>query len=447
MQVTNPATEDVQTIDDTPLDQLPDIVARARAAQPAWGDQSVADRAKVLGKLANLIESNADSIANYITQDMGKPIKISRQEANVAISNLKFACDHAAEWLAADEVEGGYVQYDPLGVVAVISPWNGPFVVPIIAITPALLAGNAVVFKPSENALRSGIEVGKLFHALDGLPKDLVQTVIGGKDHGRQLVAQDVNMVSFTGSGVAGKDIMKRCSDKLARVLLELGGLDAAIVLKDADIQATAQSLVRNNCANTGQICCAVKRIYVEQEVYDDLVKACAAESEKVSYGDPHEDHDMGPLVAKFQLDKVESTVEDARAKGAQVLTGGQRADRPGYFYPSTVITKVNHDMKIMNDEPFGPLLPICPVENWEEAVRLANDTRYGLTGSVWTRDQELGKKIMSRLEVGVAALNSHGVGPIGTPFGGAKESGIGRIKTKEGMRAFTNVKMMRVGG
>ncbi len=445
MKVTNPATEEDHIIEETPIHQISNMVGRARQVQIAWSDRSLRERVGALAKLPELVEANLDQLASCVTQDMGKPVKHSRNEVANAAAQVKFFCQKAEDWLAPEEATMGFVEYDPLGVVAVISPWNGPFIVPVLAITPALLAGNGVVFKPSENSLRTGREVGNLFDSLDDVPRGLVQTVIGGKDHGRELVGQDVDMVSFTGSGRAGKDIMKKCSDKLCRVLLELGGLDAAIVLNDADISLAARKIVRNNCNNTGQICCAVKRVYVEKDIYEDFVKAAVAESQQITYGDPAQDVDMGPLVAKFQLDKVQETVNDAREQGAKFLTGGQRAPSKGYFFPSTIVTNVNHEMKIMTEEPFGPLLPIFPVDSWEEAVRLANNTRYGLTGSVWTRNENLGRKIMRKLEVGVAALNTHGIGPVGTPFGGAKESGIGRIKTKEGMRANTNVKMVRV--
>ncbi len=445
MRIINPATEEEKLIEETPLSDLPAIVDRARRVQGDWGDRSVPERVRVIARLAELLETQRELLADCITEDLGKPTKLSLLEIDYTLTHLKLFCQHAESWLAPKEVEGGFVQYDPLGVVAVISPWNGPLIVPIIAIVPALLAGNAVVFKPSENTLRTGIELGKLLEALDDIPSGLVQTVVGGKEHGRDLVAQNVDMVSFTGSGQAGKDIMEKCSKNLARVLLELGGLDAAIVLKDADIPAAAQKLVRNNCANTGQICCAVKRVYVEKDAYEEFVKAAVEESKQVTYGDPTGEVDMGPLVAKFQLDKVQATVDDAREAGAKFHTGGEQPTGTGYFFPSTIVTNVNHDMKIMTDEPFGPLLPIYPIENWEEAVQLANDTRYGLTGSVWTSDEKVGEKVMGKLEVGVASLNAHGVGPIGTPFGGAKESGIGRVKSKEGMRAYTNIKMMRL--
>ena len=445
MKVVNPATEAEQIIEETPVQDIPGLVARARETQLTWSDRTVRQRADALAELCERIKARTEEIASCITDDVGKPIKVSRMEVVKTAEQLKIFCQEAPEWLAPEEAEEGFVQYDPLGVVAIISPWNGPFIVPVLAIAPALLAGNAVVFKPSEYALRTGQLVGDLFGNLDDVPSGLVQTVVGGKDHGRELLKQDIDMVAFTGSGNAGKEIMKQCSNRLCRVLLELGGLDAAIVLKDADVSSAARVLVRNNCHWSGQVCCAVKRVYVEKDVHDDFVQAAVDESRKITYGDPAEDVDMGPLVAEFQLDKVLSTVDDARKKGARFLTGGERAPLKGYFFPSTIVTNVNHEMKIMREEPFGPLLPIFPVETWEEAVRLANDTRYGLTGSVWTQDEELGRKILGKLEVGVAGLNVHGVGPMGTPFGGAKESGIGRIKTKEGMRAHTNVKMVRL--
>lgn len=445
MQAINPATEEVKDVRETPLQSISGMVEKAKKAQILWGEKSLEERIRVFEKLCSLMEREKDSLTKTITEDMGKPLDKSEAEVERIIEEMRFFCRKAMEWLAPEQVEGGHVEFDPLGVVAVISPWNYPLLVPFSAITPALLAGNAVVFKPSEYTLLTGIAIGKLFSQLESFPENVFQTIVGGKEHGKELVKQDIAMVSFTGSTRAGKDIMKNSSEKLHKVLLELGGLDAAIVLKDADIPFTAKKIIEKNCQNTGQVCCSIKRVYVEKEVYDDFVKAAKEESKKVSFGDPEKNPDMGPLVAKFQLDKVEDTLEDAKQKGVKVLSGGKRPEGKGYYFPSTILTNVNHDMKIMKEEPFGPLLPILPVDSWEEAVALANNTRYGLAGSVWTKNKELGKKIAKRLEVGVAGINAHGSGPVGTPWGGAKESGMGRMETREGMREFTNIKLVQV--
>ncbi|MEM8668484.1 MAG: aldehyde dehydrogenase family protein [Planctomycetota bacterium] len=441
MQVVNPANEEVAEIRDTPIDQIGEHVRRAREAQSHWSQVSLQDRVDCLTNLKQIVLDRASELARNVTLDMGKPIKKSELELRFMLMQFAYFCEHATDWLQPEPTPSGYVQFDPLGVVGVISPWNVPLIAPILAITPALLAGNGVVFKPSEYTLRTGIEIGDCFEALPGLPAGLVQVVVGGKDHGRAVVESDVDMISFTGSGKVGKEIMRVSSERVRPIILELGGLDAAIVLKDADLNTTAKELVRNNCHNTGQICCSVKRVYVERDVYDEFVEIATEESQRVTFGNPMEDVDMGPLVAEFQLAKVEQTVQDARAKGANVLTGGERPQGSGYFYPSTIVTSVADNMQILNDEPFGPLLPIVPVDDWQEGVRLANATKYGLTGSVWTNDVELAKEVMGRMEVGVASLNSHGVGPAGTPFGGAKESGLGRIKNKDGIRAYTNIK------
>jgi acyl-CoA reductase-like NAD-dependent aldehyde dehydrogenase len=276
-------------------------------------------------------------------------------------------------------------------------------------------------------------------------PEGLVQLVVGGKSHGQAIVQSEVAMIALVGSTAAGKDIMKTCAADLKRVSLELGGLDSAIVLKDADIRSTAQKIVRINCTNSGQMCCSIKRVYVERQVYSKFVQEAVAESQKIRVGNPLDDVDMGPLAGPFQLQKVEAAVADAVQKGAQVLTGGRRLERRGFFFPPTIITGVTGDMELMNSEPFGPVLPIVPVDDWAEAVRLTNSTRYGLTGSIWTKDSSLARTIASQLDVGVVGLNAHGVPPLGAPWGGAMESGIGRTRSKEGLREFCNVKFVRI--
>lgn len=445
MRLVNPATEETSEIEETPIQQIPSMVTASRMAQPEWAALSLQERADRLLQAVSEILKRAEDVAQCITLDMGKPIKKSQGEVHFAVSQVKFLCEHGVNWLAPEEAPSGYIQFDPLGVVGVISPWNVPVISSLFAMAPALLAGNGVVVKPSEYTLRTGIAIGEVFASIPSIPDGLVQVVVGGKSHGRALVESDVDMISFTGSAGVGKEIMRASAERVRPIILELGGLDAAIVLKDADLESTARELVRNNCHNTGQICCSVKRVFVERDVYKEFVELAAAESRRVTFGSPMEDVDMGPLVADFQRKKVEDVVRDAREKGATILTGGQSPEGPGYFYPSTVAINVTDDMKVLREEPFGPLLPIVPVENWQEGVQRANATRYGLTGSVWTNDIDLAKQVLGKLEVGVAQLNSHGVGPPGTPFGGAKESGLGRIKHQEGVRAYANTKMVKV--
>jgi acyl-CoA reductase-like NAD-dependent aldehyde dehydrogenase len=446
MLKTNPVTEKTSCVDETALPEIAEMVRQAQQVQPPWGAQDPDQRITVIRQLADLIEQHQETIAETITNDMGKVISLSRGEVATTIGFIRYYCDHANEWLAAEPCPGGIVRFDPLGVVAVICPWNAPLALALRPMTTALLAGNAVIVKPSEHSPQTGLTVDWLFRQLrdHGLPENIVQSVVGGKEHGKQLVEQDVALVAFTGSTLAGKDIAASSAEKLHRVLLELGGLDAAIVLKDTNVANTAREIVVKNSALTGQVCNSIKRVYVEKEVYAQFVEAAVAESEQIRYGDPHSDVDMGPLVAEFQVEKVAQIVEDARDKGAQVLTGGKRPEIKGYFYPSTILVDVTCQMRVMREEPFGPVLPIVAIDSWQEAVELSNDTSYGLTGSVWTENTELAQKIAKQLNVGVVGINVHGGGAIGAPWGGTKESGIGRINTKEGFRQFTNTKLVR---
>ena len=445
MEVVNPATETTHSVQETALSELPEIVRKAKMAQKEWAKHSISERASIIQALGPLMNDSLEMLAQSITNDMGKPIAKARAEVEGVIRTINFYCSQAADWLASEKSDLGEVVFDPLGVVAVISPWNFPIHVPSSGIFPALLAGNAVVFKPSEYTLETGKGIAALFRELPGLPENIFQIVVGGKEHGKALVEQAVDMVHFTGSTAAGKHIMQSCAAGLKRVLLELGGMDAAIVLKDADVKRAAQKIVGFNCNNTGQVCCSIKRVYVEEEIYDEFVRAATAVSSGITFGDPNTNVDMGPLVAGFQRDKVASIVKDAKNKGAKIHTGGELPTGKGYFYPSTIITDVSKEMRLLNEEPFGPVLPIMKVSSWQEAVEEANSSMYGLTGSVWSNDLELGKKVAALLEVGTASVNKHGPGPLGTPFGGAKQSGIGRVKTKEAMRDFCNTKFIQV--
>jgi acyl-CoA reductase-like NAD-dependent aldehyde dehydrogenase len=449
MQVINPATEEISEISETPLTAIPQQLARAQEAQQLWRTLSTAERAAVLLPLAHSIEASKAEFARLIAEDMGKPLAAGLGELRRVTTGIEYLCEKAPEWLAPEITdagrEAGYIEYAPLGVIGVITPWNGPVWLSVVGLIPALLSGNAALYKPSENSLRTGIALTQHFQRLRGLPEGLVQLIVGGKSHGRAIVESDVAMIALVGSTAAGKDIMKTCAAGLKRVSLELGGLDSAIVLMDVDIQSTAKKIVRIHCTNSGQVCCSIKRVYVERGIYSQFLQEAVAEAQRIRVGNPLDEVDMGPLAGAFQLQKVEAAVADAVQKGAQVLTGGKRMERKGFFYPPTIVADVTGDMLLLNSEPFGPVLPIMPVDDWAEAVRLTNATRYGLTGSIWTKDAGLARTIASQLDVGVVGFNAHGVPPLGAPWGGAKESGIGRTRSKEGLREFCNVKFVRM--
>jgi succinate-semialdehyde dehydrogenase/glutarate-semialdehyde dehydrogenase len=404
-------------------------------------------------KLIPLIEQKKDEIAQTITKEMGKPISMSVNEPLETISKINFYSKNIKEFLKEevvfeDEDEKDILVYEPLGVVAIITPWNFPIATVFAPLIPALLCGNTIVLKPSEQTLIVSKKIKDLFSELEksGFPKHVFNLILGGKETGKQLVQQDVDMVTFTGSTRAGKEIMKDSADKIHKLLLEMGGKDPAIVCSDADIDYAAKSIIRNACKNTGQVCCAIERVYVESDVYDEFVKKAAEEAKTIKVGNPEKpETEMGPFVAKFQEDICIDHVNDAKQKGAKVNYGGNKINNKGYFFEPTIITDVNPNMKVMTDETFGPVVPIMKVNSLEEAIRYSNDSVYGLAGSAWTKNIEKGNKIARQLQVGVAGVNAHGGGAQGSAWGGAKLSGLGRLGTKEGTHEFTNVKTLRI--
>jgi acyl-CoA reductase-like NAD-dependent aldehyde dehydrogenase len=414
-----------------------ELFARALGSYPVWREKSVAERASLLAKGLVQLQAKKGEIAVFIAEEMGKPIKHALLELERCEEEWSYMLSHAESFLAPERVEGAEIHFAPLGVVAVISPWNFPLLLPLRGIIPALLAGNSVVFKPSELSPRVGIAIGELFESEVPL-----LVAVGDKAVGARLVSLPVRAIAFTGSTSVGKSIAAHAAQSLKRVILELGGLDAAIVCCDADIEHAAREIVKANARNTGQVCNAVKRVLVHADVYDEFVRIARTAAQTLVYGDPlDEKTDVGPLVSKTQHDRVKEFLEDAQSRGAKVFSVDVSSQ--GYLFPQRILTDVPLEARLLREEPFGPLLPIIPFTTDEEAIRIANGTPYGLTASVWSKDATRARTIATQLEVGLVRHNTHAAMHSGIPWGGCKESGVGRMKTKEGLREFTDVRVV----
>jgi acyl-CoA reductase-like NAD-dependent aldehyde dehydrogenase len=330
------------------------------------------------------------------------------------------------------------IVYQPLGVVGLITPWNGPVVLAVNPLVQALLAGNAVVHKPSEVTPFSALVVKRIFDEA-GFPPDLYQVLQGDGSTGAALIEAGVDKVSFTGSVATGRKVAEACGRLLIPCTLELGGKDAMVVCADADLERASAGAVIGSCMNTGQYCCGTERIYVVEPIYDAFVAKVVEQAKQLRQAESGE-FDVGAVFWDRQLDIIESHVEDARAKGAQVLVGGRRnPNLRGLYYEPTVVVDVTHDMDLMRKETFGPVISIMKVKDEEEAIRLANDSEYGLTGNVWTTDTEKGFRLAARIETGGVCVNDMALtyGIPEAPFGGRKASGIGQVNGEVGLRGY----------
>ena len=328
--------------------------------------------------------------------------------------------------------------YRPLGVVGIITPWNGPFVLGMNPTVQALIAGNSVVLKPSEVTPYSGALIGEIFEEA-GLPKGVLQVLLGDGETGAALLEADIDKISFTGSVATGRKVGEACGRRLIPCTLELGGKDPFLVCSDADLERAAAGAVYGACVNTGQVCMAAERFYVVDSVADEFTRLVKEKTEALRQTDVGES-DVGAIFHEPQLKIIERHIEDAKAKGAKVLCGGRRnPNLKGLYYEPTVLVDVTQDMAVIREETFGPILPIVRVADEEEALRLANDTTYGLTASVWTRDENKGLAYARRLSAGSVSINDSGLtyGALEAPFGGIKDSGVGRVNGEEGLRGF----------
>jgi len=421
---------------------LPEMVARARTAQAEWAKTPVASRAAALAKLKRKVLARAEEIADLLHRECGKPIEEG------ALAEVLPNADLIDYWTASIEelLEGttveldalaypgklGRIVHDPRGVVALITPWNYPVAIPLRTLVPALLAGNAVLFKPSEVAARSGALVASLFAGI--LPEGVLQLVQGGGDVGAALVAADVDLVVFTGSVATGRRIAVACAERLIPCSLELGGKDAAIVLKDCNLERTARGLVWGAFTNAGQNCASIERVYVEASIADKLIPRVVALTKELRPG-----IDTAVITTARQCDLVRGHLAAALASGAELLAGG--APEEGKLaFPPTVLKLIDEDTPLMRDETFGPILPIVVVPSEDEAIRRANATRFGLTTSVWTRRIHHAHEIAARLKSGVVTINNHGFTAAlpAAPWTGTGESGQGVTNSPHALAELT---------
>jgi acyl-CoA reductase-like NAD-dependent aldehyde dehydrogenase len=417
----------------------------ARAAQPAWAERSIPDRARILRNFKQRVAERRDELAQTLTSEMGKPLRQARNEIDALPARIDFFLEHAEGVLAPETVLASpadelveQITHEPLGVIANVSAWNYPYFVGTNVFVPALLAGNCVLYKPSEHATLTGLAIGEMMRDA-GVPAEAFSVVVGAGTVGATLVEQPVDAVFFTGSYATGAKIAAACAPRMLKVQLELGGKDPAYVCEDADVPTAAESLADGAMYNAGQSCCSVERIYVHEKVHDAFVEAFVATVKGYKTGDPMDDATyLGPLARAPQLAVLERQVADAVAKGAHLLVGGKRVDRPGNWFEATVLVEVDHSMTLMREETFGPMIGIQRVRDDEEAVALMNDTEYGLTAGVYTRDEARARGILSRVKSASAYWNCCDRVSPRLPWSGVGHSGVGLTLSTYGIQAFS---------
>jgi acyl-CoA reductase-like NAD-dependent aldehyde dehydrogenase len=448
LEVINPATGEVFAhCPAAGTAELDRAVAAAKRSAPAWRQLGFEARAKVIGQLAEALRKHQDSLAELLTREQGKPIGQSQAEIDrgAAQSEGMAAIKIPVETLIENDERLIELHYRPLGVVGIITPWNAPVNLALGPLVSALYTGNTVILKPSPYTPLTTLKLGELIQDL--VPPGVVNVLAGGDSLGQLMTKHPgIDKIAFTGSVATGKKVFASAAETMKRLTLELGGNDPAIILDDADPRAIAKQVFFASFVNSGQVCMAIKRIYAHAGIYDALCEALIeqAGSARVGNGlDP--ETTLGPLQNKMQYDKVCKLIEDTRNTGANILCGGEIPQGPGYFIPPTLVTDIDEKSRLVTEEQFGPVVPILRYSDLEDAIARANDTRFGLSGSVWTSDVERGKTIASRLEVGTAWVNQHRATSAVVPFGGAKESGLGRQYSHLGLKSYMEPQVISV--
>ncbi len=454
---TNPATgETLREFECASEVEVHAAVIRAHAAQPAWAELGVRKRIAILRDFQTRLHLHKSEVAQLVAREAGKPyVEALLTEVLVVLDAARFLIDNAYRLLRDERIphgnlamkaKSGRLVREPYGVIGVISPWNYPFSIPATESLAALVAGNAVVVKPSEFTSLTAIALASLLHQA-GVPQEIFQVIVGDGGTGATLINVAIDKLVFTGSVPTGKLIAQTAAARLLPVVLELGGKDPMLVLDDADIEIASRGAIWGAFINAGQACLSVERCYVHRSLYGPFLQACVRQTQQLRVGngmDP--ETDIGPLIHQRQLRQVESQVEDARAKGARVLAGGKRLPEIGAnYYAPTLLADVTHEMRIMREETFGPVLPVMPFDNDDEAVGFANASEYGLAASVWTRDRARGDSLARRIQAGTVMVNDvvSCFGISEAPHGGVKASGIGRSHGRVGLEEMVRIKYL----
>jgi succinate-semialdehyde dehydrogenase / glutarate-semialdehyde dehydrogenase len=449
----NPYTEEVNgAFEALKFGQCDAAVRRARSSLPPWESLTVAERAKLLERIIARLEHSKPFFARIITREMGKPIRQAVSEIDKCILLCRYYLQNSSGFLQneiiATESARSYVTFEPLGVILGIMPWNYPFWQVLRFAIPTLMVGNACLLKHASNVPLAALEIAELF-VESGFPDYIFQTLLTDAGTAGELIEQDrVDGVSLTGSVAAGSKIGSLAGKKIKKLVLELGGSDPFIVLDDADVETASRKAVQARIANTGQSCLAAKRLIVSEAVASEFEERFVAHLRAVKMGDPmDEETDLGPLAKKGSVVELEAVLADALSKGAKATYGPKPPPGKGFFFQPAVVTGVTHEMRILQEEVFGPLAPIIVAQDDEEIIEYANATEFGLGASIWSRNIERAEELSRHIKAGFVAINTIVKSDPKLPFGGIKKSGVGRELSHYGLREFVNVKAVVISG
>jgi acyl-CoA reductase-like NAD-dependent aldehyde dehydrogenase len=449
LKTINPATEEVINIYKIMTkEQINEKVKKAQNAFSEWKND-IQKRAEYLYHVAHVFRQDKERLAKVITNEMGKAIKEARSEVEKCAWVMEYYADNGRVFVTDEVVNTdarkSFITFEPLGVIGSIMPWNFPYWQGLRFAAPSLMVGNTIVLKPASATTQCGIEIEKAFEKA-GVPQPVFQTIVGDSTAAEMLIDSDgINAVTFTGSVPVGAKVAQRATPQLKKTVLELGGSDPFIVCEDADIEKASTGAVKGRFINCGQSCIATKRFFVVKKIADEFIEKFVQKTEKLRVGDPlSDDIDLGPLVNASGLKTIDSQVKDSVKEGAEILTGGEQTTSKGYFYKPTILKNVSSTMRVAQEEVFGPVAPIVVTDSETEALRLANDSQYGLGASIWTEDLDKAERLSKMVRSGIVTVNNVVISDPRVPFGGVKKSGFGRELSRYGMLEFVNIKSVR---